>query len=128
MTSEDPDGPWALGDSWTITRPDRPLVDDQSAAVLNGAVAELVVLRSPMSIGDALADLHAMASLLGQLHASMPMSVADAWDQDHTWVEISRQLQITPATARRQYRAYLSATSPPLDEWSGTTDTAHRPR
>jgi len=78
-------------------------MDDVSEAVLDDAVAQLTLLRSPLSLGDALAELHAMVSLRAELHASLPLTVAAARDQDHTWPDIARQLQITPATARRRY-------------------------
>lgn len=92
MTGDDPHGPWTFDDPWMTTHPDRPLVDDASAAVLDEAVVELTLLRSPMSLGDGLADLHAMTSLLAQLRAWMPLSVAAARKHEHTWEAIGRQL------------------------------------
>jgi hypothetical protein len=47
---------------------------------------------------------HAMVSLLAELQISLRATIAAARDQDHTWHDIARQLQITPATARRRYR------------------------
>jgi hypothetical protein len=79
-------------------------MDDLSAAVLDDAVVRLTLLRSPLSLGDSLAELHAMVSLLAQLHASLLVTIAAARDQDHTWQDIARQLQMAPATARRRYR------------------------
>jgi len=93
------DGPWAL------PCPDCPLLDEESATVLEGAIEELTLLRSPMMLGDGLAELHAMVSLLAQLRAWIPRSVASARDQDYTWAEIAAQLGVTPATARRGHRA-----------------------
>ncbi|MGH2669905.1 MAG: hypothetical protein ACRDH5_12470, partial [bacterium] len=100
MTSEDPDGPWAFNDPWTLTHPDHPLVDNDSAVILEEATVELTLLRSPMSLGDGLADLHAMVSLLAQLRAWLPVAVASARHQDHSWAEIAGQLEVTPTTAR----------------------------
>ena len=97
-------GPWAFRDPLTTTHPEHPVIDDVSAEVLNDAVTPLTLLRSPLSLYNALADLHAMASSLAELHASLPAAIAAARDQDHTWHDIARQLQITPATARRRYR------------------------
>ena len=134
MTSADPDGPWATDEPWTI-HPGHPLVDDASAVVLEEAIVELTLLRSPMSLGDGLADLHAMVSLLAQLLAWMPVSVAAARDQDHTWEEIARQLEVTTGTARRRHRAHLStnfnnepdrqgeATGTSPTPWSNTADS-----
>jgi hypothetical protein len=112
MTSEAPDG-WASLERWPITHPDHPLVDDQSAVVLEDATVELTLLRSPMALGDGLADLHAMVSLLAQIHTWLPVVVAGARDQDHSWAEIAGQLQVTPATAKRRYRPFIEA-RPPL--------------
>ncbi|MDQ6783121.1 MAG: hypothetical protein M3063_06710 [Actinomycetota bacterium] len=108
MTGDDPHGPWTFDDAWMTTHPDRPLVDDATAAVLDEAVVELTLLRSPMSLGDGLADLHAMASLLAQLHAWMPLSVAAARKHEHTWEAIGRQLGVTATTARKRHRAHIS--------------------
>ena len=108
MTGDDPHGPWTLDDPRMTTHPDRPLVDDASAAVLDEAVVELTLLRSPRSLGDGLADLHAMASLLAQLQAWMPLSVAAARKHEHTWEAIGRQLGVTATTARKRHRAHIS--------------------
>jgi len=108
MTGDDPHGPGAFDEPWKTTHPDGPLVDDASAAVLDEAVVELTLLRSPMSLGDGLADLHAMASLLAQLHAWMPFSVAAARRHEHTWEAIGHQLGVTATTARRRHRAHIS--------------------
>ncbi len=108
MTSGDSHGP---DDSWASTHPAHPLVDDASAAVLDEAVVELTLLRSPMSLGDGLADLHAMVSLLAQLHEWIPLSIVAARNQDHTWDAIGRQLGVTAPTARRRHRVHPSASS-----------------
>lgn len=66
------DGPWVFRDPWTTTHPDHPVMDDVSKAVLDDAVVQLTLLRSPLMLGDALAELHAMVSLIAELHASLP--------------------------------------------------------
>ncbi len=58
--------------------PGHPLAGDQSAAVHQDATVELTLLRSPMALGDRLAEHHAMVSLLAQLRARIPLSVAGA--------------------------------------------------
>ena len=63
----------------------------------------LTLLRSPMRLGDHLAELHATVSLLAQIYARMPVIVAAARDQGHSWSDISGQLGVTPAAARRRY-------------------------
>lgn len=110
MTSGGSHGP---DDPWAPTHPGHPLVDDASAAVLDEAVVELTLLRSPMSLGDGLADLHAMVSLLAQLHEWIPLSVAAARNQDHTWDAIGRQLGVTATTARRRHRARVHLSAAP---------------
>lgn len=104
MTNEDVDIPRAFADPCGLTHPDRPLIDDDSATVIGDAIVELTLLRSPAALGDGLADIHAMVSLLAQLHAWLPIAVASARAQDHTWAAIAGQLQVSPATARRRYR------------------------
>lgn len=101
--TDDSDGPWVLRDPWTATHPDHPEMDDVSATILDHAVVQLTHLRSPLMLGDALAELHAMVSLLAELHTSLPRTVAATRDQDHTWHDIASQLQITPASARRRH-------------------------
>lgn len=104
-------GPWAFADPRTITHPGHALVDDDSAAVLDEATVELTLLRSPMQLGDCLADLHALASLLAQIHAWLPVVVAGARGQGHGWRDIAGQLGVTPATARRRYGARTTTTT-----------------
>lgn len=104
------DDPWAHDDPRTITHPGRAVIDDDTAALLDEAVVELTLLRSPMRIGDCLADLHALASLRAQIHAWLPVAVAGARDQGHRWADIAGQLGVTPATARRRHAAYTTMT------------------
>ena len=94
------------GDPFTDPRrapPRGAVIDDHSAAVLEEATVTLTLLRSPMCLGDHLAELHATVSLLAQIRARMPMIVATARDQGHSWSDISSQLGLTPAAARRRY-------------------------
>jgi hypothetical protein len=73
--------------------------------VLDEAVTELVLLRFPSSIGDAAAELHALAALILQAQARLPNAVARALDQDYDWRDISCCLNRTTASTRRRYRA-----------------------
>ena len=84
--------------------PPRPMLDDDSADVLDQAVAALVALRAPMHFGDAGADLHAIVSLIAEARDRLPRTVADARDQQHTWTEIARQLRRQPAPCARSLR------------------------
>jgi hypothetical protein len=97
--------PWIVDPSLQ-TYPAHPLVDSDSAWVVARAVAELAIIRCPqLGLGDALADLHASVSLLGQGRAFLAQVVADARAQDRSWEEIAAQLQIAPTAARRRYGA-----------------------
>jgi hypothetical protein len=108
MTDQNPDSSWDPYDEFIFTHPDHPVVNDETAVVLEDATVELTLLRSPMALGDGLADLHALVSLLGQLHEWLPVVVTGARNQGHTWAEIAGQLQVTPAAARRRYRTGLA--------------------
>jgi hypothetical protein len=79
------------------------VIDDDSAAVLDDATVELTLFRSPMLVGDCLAELHALVSLRAQIQARLRRVVAGAKDQGHTWGDIAAQLGVTPAEARRRY-------------------------
>jgi len=97
--------PW-ITDPSSQTYPAHPVTDGDSAWILAQAVTELAVIRCPaLGIMDALADLHASVSLLRQGRLFLADVVADARAQDRTWSQIATQLQISPATAQRRYRA-----------------------
>ena len=106
MSDQDITDDWTLPDPEAVTHRDHPVVDDNSATVADEAIVELTLLRSPMRLGDALADLHAVVSLSAQLTAWLPVVVAGARHQGYTWAEIAGQLELTPSTARRRYRAH----------------------
>lgn len=107
MTDEDPRDP-RDPDGWSLTHPHHPLVDDDTAVVVEEATVELTLRRSLMGLGDGLADLHAMVSMLAQLQAWLPLVVASARSQGRSWIEIAGQLEVTPATARRRHKAYVA--------------------
>lgn len=93
-----------LGNDPRRRPPRRAVIDDYSAAVLDEATLTLTLLRAPMHVGDALAELHATISLLAQIHERLPTIVAAARDQTHRWSDIAAQLGITTAEARRRYQ------------------------
>jgi len=115
--SDDRDGGlWDLLDPWIITHPDHPVVGDDSAAVLEDAIVELTLMRTPMALGDGLAELHAMVSLLAQLQAWLPVAVAGARAQSYTWADIAAQLEVAPSTARRRHHTFTTGPAPePVD-------------
>jgi len=84
------------------------VIDEDSAAVVEDAIEELTVFRSPMLRGDCLAELHAMVSLRAEIQARLPEVVAGARDQCHTWGDIARQLGVTAAEARRRFTPVIN--------------------
>lgn len=99
----------------TVRDPRRPhpphaVVDDATAAVLGEATVTLTLLRSPMHLGDRLAELHALASLLAQIRNSLPGVVAAARDQGHSWSGIAEQLGLSAGAARRRYTPHRTTT------------------
>jgi hypothetical protein len=101
-------------DPWRFPPP-IAVVDDDSAAVLDDAVLSLVVLRSPMLSGDALAELHALSSLAAQIGARLPRIVADARDQGHTWGEITGQLDCGLARTLLRHAGRTRSRRTPLE-------------
>jgi hypothetical protein len=92
--------------------PSRPLVDDDSEAVVAVAVHDLVLSRSPMWSGDAGALLHALASLRAEIDSWLPDAVADAFSRGYSWSEIARLIGVGPATARRRFGDHVRTWRP----------------
>lgn len=86
--------------------PAPPRIGENSAVVLTEALDSLSLMRFPLSLGDATAELHCLASLLADAKARIPDAVADARDQDHSWEEIATCLGISPSVARRRFAAH----------------------
>lgn len=93
---------WPMTDRWAH-HPGHPVVDEESAAVLEEALHSLTMLRSAGSEGDAGARLHVLASLMAQAQAVLADAVADARDQDYSWAEIAERLGVATASARRRF-------------------------
>lgn len=91
-------------DPWAITHRAHAHIDDDSAVIVKDAIVELTLARTPMALGDALAELHTMVSLLAQLHDWLPIGVASARNQGYAWADIASQLGVTASTARRRHR------------------------
>lgn len=88
--------------------PRHAVVDEASAAVLDEATVTLTLLRTPMRLGDHLAELHALVSLRAQIDARLPTVAVAARDQGHRWTDIAGQLGMTPDRARRRYRTQIT--------------------
>lgn len=105
----------SMMDRWK-RHPDRPAVDEESAAVLEEALHSLTMLRCAGSEGDAGARLHVLASLMAQADSVLANTVADARDQDYTWAEIAERLGIATATARRRFARDAATRTVPFDD------------
>jgi hypothetical protein len=95
-------------ETWTMSdprraHPDQVLLDDDTLQIIEDAVYQLSICRSPMSLGEGLLRLHSLASLSAQADALLADAIADAHDQDHPWSDIAQQLGVTADTARRRY-------------------------
>lgn len=110
MIDDDAIGAWSAIDPRRQHAP-HAVVDDATAAVLDEATVILTLLRSPMQLGDRLAELHALASLLAQIHNSLPDVVAEARDQGHSWDGIAEQLGVSAGAARRRYTPHPTTTN-----------------
>lgn len=109
----DPAGPWAFTDP----RGDRsaiPFTDEHTMVIVQQAVESLVLLRSPLHLGDAGATISALVSLAAEIDARLPDAVADARDQDYRWADIADRLATTAITARRRYAPH-TRWRPPLE-------------
>ena len=98
----EPTGPWVFTDprrDGTVI----PCTGADTAALIDQAVETLVLLRSPMQLGDAAATISALVSLAAEIDSRLPDAVADARDQDHSWDDIASRLATTTATAQRPY-------------------------
>jgi hypothetical protein len=91
------------------------VVDDDSDAVLDDAVSSFVILRSPMLLGDALAEVHALTSLAAQIRVRLPRVVADARNQGQTWGEITGQLHCGMARTLLRHAGRTRSRRTPLE-------------
>jgi hypothetical protein len=96
--------------------PALPRTDDDSRAVLAKALESLVLLRFPLSLGDATAELHCLASMIAEAKARIPDAVADARDQDHRWEEIATSLGIGTRTVRRRFAIHARSRLLPMND------------
>jgi hypothetical protein len=100
-----------LGPPWEFTDPRAddamvPYTGEDTAVVVDEAVASLVLLRAPMWLGDAGPTISVLVSLAAEVEDLLFEAVADARDQDYTWDEIAARLASTASTTRRRYAGY----------------------
>jgi hypothetical protein len=103
-------GPWAFTDPHRD--PAIPYTDIDTAALIDEAIETLVLLRSPMHLGDAAATTSALVSLIAEAEGRLADAIADARDQDYPWDAIASRLATTTTTARRRYSAHARTRKP----------------
>jgi len=87
-----------------------PSTDDDTAVVLDKAVALLGTLRMPAGwLGDAGVELHLLASLIAETEHRLPEVVAGARDQGLSWAEIGDLLGVTRAAAWQRFATQAQA-------------------
>lgn len=107
----EPTSPWAMSDP-RRSHSAVPFTDADTVALVDQAVESLVLMRSPMELGDAGATISALVSLIVEADSRLPDAVSDARDQGYTWDDIASPLATTVATARRRYAAYARRRTP----------------
>jgi hypothetical protein len=85
-----------------------PYTDADTAAVMDGAVKALVVVRAPMWLGDPGPILSVLVSLGAEVSGRVEDGVADARDHGYSWDQIASRLAIGSCTARRRYSGYVA--------------------
>lgn len=115
---------WDVLDPRVITHRDHAVIDDDSAVVIDAAIADLTLARMPMALGDGLADLHVMVSLLAQLRDWLPTAVAGARNQGYSWADIAAQLGVAASTAKRRHHGWVIAAhqASPIDRGPQTNE------
>lgn len=111
----EPTGPWAFTDP---RRDDSvvPYSDEATAELIDEAVDSLVLMRSPMHLGDAAVTISALVSLRMEIERRLADAVADARDQDYSWDAIAGRLATTASTVQWRYAAYArTRKNPELD-------------
>jgi len=82
-----------------------PATDCITAALIDGAVAELIGRRSGRT-DDAGARVSCLLSLATEADDRLHDAVADARDQRYSWDEIAQRLATSTTTTRRRFAAY----------------------
>lgn len=115
---------WVVLDPRVITHRNHAVIDDDSAVVIDAAIADLTLTRMPMALGDGLADLHVIVSLLAQLRDWLPTAVAGARNQGYSWADIAAQLGVAASTAKRRHHDWVTAAHPaaPIDRGPPTRE------
>ena len=92
--------------------PPRPVTDGTCSALVGQAVASLVIVRAPMYLGDACAELHALLSLAAEIRRRVPGIVQQAHDQTAPWSAIARQLGLSAGRSTAPLWGHIWALMP----------------
>src|SRR5260370_40459837 len=87
----------------TMSESLRPTADDNPEGVLDAAIESLGALRRFAVLDDPGVRLHLLASLQGELHAALTLTVWDCQDHHYSWAEIAGLLGTNAADARARY-------------------------
>jgi hypothetical protein len=80
-----------------------PGVDDHTRAIIEQAAESLANLRGLPCPDDPGVQLHTLASLAQQTHASLRSAVLEARRHDYGWDEIAEFVGTSTVTAQRRY-------------------------
>jgi hypothetical protein len=93
-------------DSWWPNHTTIPFSDAASDAIIDHAVACMVLLRGG-DLQDPGSAISALVTFIADAQARLPDLVADARDRGHTWSHIARHLGGTIPAARHRYAEYV---------------------
>jgi hypothetical protein len=85
-----------------MTPRDEPRSGDDTYDLVDDALAVLAERRGAW-LGDPLAAMTLLASLIDQAERMIPMLVLEARDHGHSWPDIARALATSPDQARLHY-------------------------
>ena len=85
-----------------MTAGDGPRSGDDTYDLIDDALAVLAERRGAW-LGDPLAAMTLLASLIDQAERMIPMLVLEARDHGHAWHDIARALAASPDQARLRY-------------------------
>jgi hypothetical protein len=105
---------WQMNNPHRV-HPDHVILDDDSTQIIETAIYQLGVCRSPMGHDDPMLRVHTLATLIAGADALLADAVADARDQDYPWADIAQQLGVTADTARRRYSQHHRTRRLPID-------------
>jgi hypothetical protein len=85
-----------------------PYTDADTAAVVEAAVASLVMVRAPMWLGDPGPTISVLVSVAAEADSRLGDAVADSRDRGYSWDQIAGRLAVSVGTARCRYAGYAA--------------------